>query len=399
VDRAAAEELARRLYRALASGDRQALEEVLHPSFTGHTTEGLPLGLGGDYQGPQAMRREFWGRIGSSFVARAEPEEFGFLEDGRLLVRGRYTGKARAGDAPLDAEFMHVVSFADGRIRELVQLTDSARWNEALDRPGQVLRTVDFTVTDGLGEIRLNRPEARNALNQQAADELYEVALRCAATPELRALLITGEGPALTVGGDIAEIGNHATKDLPAVLRRMTTPYHEALRIFSELKAPVVTAAHGAVAGGGLGLVCVADIAFAAEGTKFATGFAALGLSGDGGNSWFLPRLIGLRRAQQMYLEQRVLNAQEAAEWGLVTDVVAPDELEDRARATAQRLAEGPTEAYGAMRRLLAGSWSATLPEQLAAETEAITRTATTADAREGVAAFLTKSTPTFRGR
>src|SRR5690606_40713836 len=99
--------------------------------------------------GVQTCALPIW--IGSSFVARAEPEEFGFLEDGRLLVRGRYTGKARAGDAPLDAEFMHVVSFADGRIRELVQLTDSARWNDALDRPGQVLRTVDFTVTDGLG--------------------------------------------------------------------------------------------------------------------------------------------------------------------------------------------------------------------------------------------------------
>jgi 2-(1,2-epoxy-1,2-dihydrophenyl)acetyl-CoA isomerase len=397
VDRAAAEQLAKRLYRALATGDRDELDELLHPGFVGRTTEGLPLGLGGHYQGPDAMRREFWGRIGASFVARAEPVEFGSLDDGRLLVRGRYRGRTRDGVAALDAEFVHLLSFADGRIRELVQLTDSARWREVLDRPAS--ETVRFTVDDGLGEFRIDRAAVRNALNQQVADELYEAAVRCAADQDVRAVLISGAGPAFTVGGDLEEIGACAPDDLPSALRRMITPYHEALRILSQIRAPIVTAAHGAVAGGGLGLVCIADLAFAAEGTKFATGFGALGLSGDGGSSWFLPRLIGVRRAAQMYFEQRVLDARQAADWGLVTHVVAEDELEDRARAAARRLADGPTAAYAEMRRLLSGSWSATLPEQLAAETEAITRTAATADAQEGVAAFRTRSTPTFRGR
>jgi len=396
MDRAAAEQLARRLYPALASGDRDALDELLHPAFEGHATEGLPLDLGGDYHGPDAMRREFWGRIGRSYRARAEPAEFAFLEDGRLLVTGRYTGEARAGGA-LDAEFVHVLSFADGRICGLTQLTDSGRWQEALGTRN--LEALRFTVADGVGVLRLNRPQARNALNRTVADELYEVALRAAARTDMRALLIAGEGPAFTVGGDISAFAQAGPGELPAVLRRMTGPYHQALRIFAALDVPIVAAVHGAVAGGGLGLLYVADIAFAAEGTKFATGFTGLGLSGDGGNSWFLPRLVGLRRAVELYYEQRVLDAREAAEWGLVSHVVPGDVLQEQAAAAARKLADGPTRAYGEIRRLLRDSWSSTLSDQLGAETEAIARAGATSDAERAVAAYLAKSTPTFDGR
>jgi len=396
MDRAAAQELATQLYRALSAGDRDGLDRLLHPAFEGHATEGLPLGLGGDYHGPAEMRRDFWGRIGRSYAACAVPGEFALLDDGRLMVRGRYEGKARSGGL-LDAEFVHVLSFADDRISGLEQLTDSGRWAEALATGD--FKTVKFTVTDGVGELRLNRPEARNALNQTAADELYEVALRCAARDDLRALLITGEGPAFTVGGDIATFAEAEPGALPAVLRRMIGPYHEALRIFSSLNAPVVVAARGAVAGGGLGLLYIADVVFAAEATKFATGFTALGLSGDGGNSWFLPRLIGIRRAFQLYYEQRVLDAMEAAEWGLVTHVVAADSLDEQALSAARGLAAGPTAAFSEIRRLLRDSWSATLSDQLAHEVAAITRAAGTADAGRAVSAFLAKQAPTFEGR
>ncbi|KAA9166007.1 enoyl-CoA hydratase [Amycolatopsis acidicola] len=396
MDRAAAQELATQLYRALSSGDRDGLDRLLHPAFEGHATEGLPLGLGGDYHGPAEMRREFWGRIGRSYAAHAVPAEFALLDDGRLQVRGRYQGKARGG-GDLDAEFVHVLSFSDDRISGLEQLTDSGRWAEALAPVD--LETVKFTVTDGVGELRLNRPTARNALNQAAADELYEVALRCAARDDLRALLVTGEGRAFTVGGDISAFAEAEPGELPAVLRRMTSPYHEALRIFSGLEAPIVTAARGAVAGGGLGLLYVADIAFAAEGTKFATGFTGLGLSGDGANSWFLPRLVGLRRAFELYYEQRVLDADEAAEWGLVSHVVPDEALEDRAWAAVRKLADGPTRAYCEIRRLLRDSWSSTLSDQLLKETEAIVRSGATSDAGRAVEAFLAKKTPIFEGR
>src|SRR5271163_101849 len=115
LDRASAQGLATELYAALAAGDRASLDRLLHPDFEGHATEGLPLDLGGTYHGPDAMRREFWGRIARNFTARAEPAEFSLLDDGRLLVRGRYTGKASTSGAPLEAEFIHLLSFTGGR--------------------------------------------------------------------------------------------------------------------------------------------------------------------------------------------------------------------------------------------------------------------------------------------
>lgn len=405
ISRRAAVELATELYRALAAGDRDGLGRLLDPGFAGHATEGLPLDLGGSYRGPEEMRRQFWWRIGRSFTARAEPDEFSLLDDGRLLVHGRYKGEATATGEPLDAEFVHLLSFADGRITGLVQVTDSARWARALagdgtvNTVGNVHDAVRFTLSDGIAEIRLNRPDVRNALNQAAADALHEAALRCATTPGVRAVLIAGNGPAFTVGGDIAAFAEADPAELPLVLRRMITPYHEALRVLAGLEIPVVAAVHGAVAGGGLGLLYVADIALAAEGTKFATAFAGIGLSGDGGNSWFLPRLVGPRRAAELYFEQRVLDASEAAEWGLVTRVIAPGALDDEARAVARRLAAGPTRAFGEIRRLLRESWSATLPGQLEAEADAIRRTSASSDAREAIAAFLAKQAPVFEGR
>ncbi|WP_067540499.1 enoyl-CoA hydratase-related protein [Nocardia crassostreae] len=149
----------------------------------------------------------------------------------------------------------------------------------------------------------------------------------------------------------------------------------------------------------GLGLLYIADIAIAAEGTKFATGFGKIGISGDCGTSWFLPRLIGVRRATEMYLEDRVILADTAAEWGLVNRVVAAEALAEEAETTARRLAAGPTRAYGAIRRLLRESGNSTLAEQLAAATDALRYTAATADAPAAVASFLAKRRPTFEGK
>jgi len=432
-DRATAEQLGADLYRALAEGNRERLAELLHPRFEGRTTEGLPLGLGGSYHGADAMRRDFWGRIAESFAAAAaKPAEFGLLDDGRLMVTGRYTGTARDGGGVLDAEFVHLLSFADGQISGLVQLTDSERWHRALEDSGaravsdpaaravgdsggrapddsrgrapgnsrgRELSVLEFSVRDGLGVLRLNRPGSRNAINGAFVEDLHEVAQRCAARSDLRALLIAGNGPSFTVGGDINVFAQAGPGELPGDLRRMTTMYHEALLMLRDLDAPVVAAVHGAVAGGGLGLLYIADIALAAEGTKFATGFAPLGLSGDGAGSWFLPRLVGPRRAAELYFEQRVLDAREAAEWGLVNRVVAADVLDAEVTAIARRLAAGPTRAYGEIRKLLRQSWSQTLADQMRAETNALARTAATQDADHAITSFLGKSAPTFQGR
>jgi 2-(1,2-epoxy-1,2-dihydrophenyl)acetyl-CoA isomerase len=152
------------------------------------------------------------------------------------------------------------------------------------------------------------------------------------------------------------------------------------------------------VAGGGLGLIYVADIVLAAEGTRFATGFAGLGVSGDGGSSWFLPRLVGARRAAELYFGQRVLDADEALEWGLITRIVPPHDLAAAAEAAARQLAAGPTRAFGEIRTLLRGSGQASLDDQLQAETAALARTAATRDATHGIESFMAKSRPDFQG-
>ena len=162
---------------------------------------------------------------------------------------------------------------------------------------------------------------------------------------------------------------------------------------------PVVCAVRGGTAGGGLGLLWCADVVIAADDLKLTTGFAHLGLSGDGGSTWYLPRLVGLRRALDISLGGLVLSAQEALDWGLASRVVPSEDLEAAAEETARRFAAGPTVAYGHMRRLLRRSSTATFAEALAAERAAIVDCGGTADGREGIAAFTTRRAPHFEGR
>jgi 2-(1,2-epoxy-1,2-dihydrophenyl)acetyl-CoA isomerase len=386
------------LYRALAAGDRAALSTLLHPDFVGHATDGLPLDMGGRHDGPEAMQRDLWWTIGRHYKVEAQPEDFRVLDDGRLFVAGHYRGEGRASGRRLDAAFIHLIGFAaDGRIASLRQLTDSAAWVHALgdDVP---LRTIEYSVTDAVATVCLNRPADRNAIDLRMAEETLEVARRIAADDAIRAVLICGNGPALSVGGDIDYISSDAGDQFGALLARMTTPFHEAFRVLSRIDVPIVTAAHGAVAGGGLGYVYAADLVVAAEGTKFVTAFAALGLSGDGGGTWHLPRLIGARRAAEAYLRNRPIVATEALQWGLINEIVPAEELRDRTEAVARELANGPTRGFARMRALLRDTWRNDVSTQLQAETEALRHTGDTADAARAINDFAEKRRPEFTG-
>ncbi|HEX4107712.1 MAG TPA: enoyl-CoA hydratase-related protein [Solirubrobacteraceae bacterium] len=258
---------------------------------------------------------------------------------------------------------------------------------------------ISFAASEGIGWLRLVRERGHNAIDMTWVRALERAVADCeAALGETRAVLITAAGPSFTVGGDLQHFGGEAHR-LADELRDMIWPFHDCLARLAELPVPVVCAVQGPVAGGGLGLLWASDIVIAGEDAKLATGFAALGLSGDGGSSWYLPRLIGLRRAQEIFLENRVLSAAEALEWGLVTRVVPLSELEAEASRTVRRLADGPTIALGRMRALLRGSTEATLREQLAAELASIVRCGETEDARAGMGAFLNGARPTFHGR
>jgi 2-(1,2-epoxy-1,2-dihydrophenyl)acetyl-CoA isomerase len=389
------EQLVRRLYDALAHGDREALQALLHHDFEGTLAAGMPFGIGGTRHGVADMWDEGWGAIGRHFAARAEPEQFLPLADGRLLVLGRYVGHGRRGGTPVDAAFAHLVAFDGDRIRSLEQHTDTARWAAAAS-PFSTLR---LRVVDGVATVTLDRPEQGNAIDEAMGRELEEVATRLAEDSSVRVIVLGGNGPMFTAGGDIELFSNTPAAELPAKLRRMIDDYHLALERLTELDAPIVAAVKGAAAGGGLGMVCAADVVVASEEAVFTVGYGRLGLTSDGGNTWFLPRLVGMRRAQEMFLLNRRLTAAEALEWGIATLVVPTADVDAEAHRIAGALAAGPTRAFGGMRRLLRQSFETGLRDQLAAEKTAIVEVSATADAQEGIAAFGERRRPRFTGR
>lgn len=257
---------------------------------------------------------------------------------------------------------------------------------------------IEYRAVDGIAYVRLSRAAARNALDMTMGEALLEAATRIAGDDALRAVLITGDGPVFSVGGDI-DAFDAGRADLPDTLGRMALSMQEAVRLLARVAVPIVTAVHGACAGGALGLLYPADITIAAAGTKFATGFGRIGISPDSGNSWYLPKFIGIRRASEMLFENRVIDAETARDWGLVNRVVPPGRLAAEAQETVHRLAAGATNGYGEMRRLLHNSWTTSLDLALSEETVALRRIARTADASIGIESFVARQQPNFTGK
>lgn len=256
---------------------------------------------------------------------------------------------------------------------------------------------IQFNIDNGIAEIVLNRPNAANSIELAIARELMDAALLCDETAGVRAVLLRGAGKMFCSGGDLKTF---ATKgdDLPRYLKETTTYLHAAVSRFTRMPAPVIAAVHGAAGGAGMSLACSADIVLAATTAKFTMAYTRVGLTPDGSASYFLPRIVGLRRALELSLTNRVLTAAEAEQLGIVTRVVADDQLVDAAQALARELAAGATQALGATKRLLHGGWSGTLETQMELETRAIADAARSRDGREGIAAFAAKRQPQFFG-
>ena len=229
-------------------------------------------------------------------------------------------------------------------------------------------------------------------------DHLREVtaALR-APEKDVGAVLLEGEGPHFCVGADVgalAAAGSEAADAGPAV-RALAGELHEFVRALVEVPVPVVAAVRGWAAGAGMSLVVAADIAVAGVSTRLRPAYPAIGLTPDGGLSWTLPRAVGAARARHILLTDRVLDAAEALEWGLVATVVPDDEVSAHALELAQRLADGPTRALGRTKRLLRAE-DRGLSAQLDAEADAIAESAAGADGQEGIAAFRDRRSPRF---
>lgn len=256
---------------------------------------------------------------------------------------------------------------------------------------------VNLVKQDGLAIITLARPEAGNAMNWALVDAFSAACAAVAADSSVRAVLIEAEGRNFCVGGDLKVFASEA--DPAGFLGRLARRLHEGVELLAALPAPVIVAVQGAAAGAGLSLVAGADLVIAGRSTSYTMAYTAIGLVADGGATWLLPRVIGLRRAQEMAYTNRRLTAQEALDYGLVTRLVDDDTVADEARALAARIASGPTFAYGQVKRLYAGTFGTDLPAQLEAEATAIAKAMGTEDAKGAVAAFLDRRTPDFAGR
>ena len=257
--------------------------------------------------------------------------------------------------------------------------------------------TIEFTVEGPLARITLDRPDAANGLSMDMARELLSASISCRGNPGLRAVLLTGKGRFFCAGGDLKGFVDNAPT-LYAFVKELTTLLHAAIANFAQMPAPLVVAVNGAAAGAGFSLAASGDLVLAARSAKFSMAYTAAGLVPDGSSTWYLPRIVGLRRTQELMLTNRRLSAEEAMDWGIVTRVVEDAELGEESLRLARQIAEGPTVAFGKVKRLLADSIGNSLEAQLEAESQAIAEAATTADGREGVAAFFAKRQPVYSG-
>jgi len=259
-------------------------------------------------------------------------------------------------------------------------------------------KTLLFDVRDNVAHLTLNRPDAANSINEDMGKDLMHAALRCDEDPEIRAVLISGAGKIFSGGGDLKDFISKGDQ-LPYHIKEITTYLHAAISRLTRMDAPVIAAVHGAVAGAGMSIAIACDIVVAAETTRFMVAYTRAGLVPDGSSTYFLPRIVGLKRALELTLTNRMFSAQEALQWGLVTRVVPDNELLAQARAIAVQLAAGPTRAYGISKRLLHSGWMETLETQMENESQAIANSARTLDAREGITAFLEKRPPKYKGK
>lgn len=261
----------------------------------------------------------------------------------------------------------------------------------------ETYETLKFERDGAVAVVTLNRPRAGNAIDVAMARELMDVAIVCDRDSAIRAVLLRSDGKLFCAGGDVGAFADAGDK-MPALISEETAYLHAAIARLARMDKPFVTAIQGFAAGAGFSLAMLADIAIAGEAAQFTLAYTGIGLTPDGGASWLLPRLVGLRKAQEMILTNSRLSAAEALAAGLVTQVVPDTELDEAARAYARRLASGPTKAFARSRELLLSAYGENLETHLERESRGIVNSAAGADGQEGVAAFLGKREPAFSG-
>ncbi len=251
---------------------------------------------------------------------------------------------------------------------------------------------------DSIATITLNRPDAYNALDLSLGRDLFHASIEVDEDPDVRCVIVTGAGKAFCAGGDVKGF----VESLPrvgALVKELTTYLHGAVSRFCRTDKPVIMAINGVAAGGGLSLALSGDLVVATESAKFTMAYSKIAATPDGSSSYFLPRLIGLRRTMELYFTNRVLTAREAFDWGLITRVVPDAEFKTAVATLASEMAQGPSKAYGGAKRLFHQSTWESLETQMELEAQAIASSGRTEDFKAGVTAFAEKKSPVFRGR
>jgi len=253
-------------------------------------------------------------------------------------------------------------------------------------------------ISDGVGWIRLNRPDAANGMDVELLRALNDAVLTCHGSPDVRVVVLTGEGKNFCAGGDVKTFASKGVA-LPDYLREATAWLQIATASLLRLKAPVITGIHGfAAGGGGLGLVCASDIVIAARSTKIFSGAVRVGMAPDGGTTVTLPQLVGLRKALEILLLNPTLTAQDALDTGLITEVVDDDALTARVTEVAARCASMAPRALAATRRLVWDGVGSSVEARLGEEARVVSELSGTADSLEGLAAVIERRSPRFTG-
>lgn len=258
---------------------------------------------------------------------------------------------------------------------------------------------VQLDLADGVATLTFSRPDAMNALDVATKEALLRTLQQVAQDETVRCVVLTGTGRAFCVGQDLKEHVGLLAEDPAQLWRTVSEHYNPVVELLATMDKPVIAAVNGVAAGAGAAFAFAADLRYVAESAGFNLAFTGIALSCDSGTSWSLPRLVGTAKAKELLYFPRTVPAAEALELGLATEVVPDAELAAHVAQVARRLAEGPTLAYGAVRRAVEFSAGHGLADSLQVEDEMMTRTGTSADHRIAVQAFLAKEKPVFTGR
>ncbi len=251
----------------------------------------------------------------------------------------------------------------------------------------------------GVALMTLNRPEVLNSFNKAMALELQEALDEAAADTAVRAVMLTGAGRGFSAGQDLSEVVPEEGEAPPVLGDTVRDSYNPIITRLRALEKPVVCAVNGVAAGAGANIALACDLVLASEKASFVQSFCKIGLVPDSGGTFFLPRLVGLSRATAMAMLGEKITARDALDMGMIYKVCEPEALHAEAFELACRLATQPTAGLGLIKRALNRSWSNDLAAQLELERECQTLAGQTHDYQEGVAAFIEKRRPSYRGK